>query len=264
MAVLIATGSPAAAASASASEQSSNMPSAQQLQQGSLACTNAAARAVPSDVQARITCAGDLLTATFTRSGAEHEQVTEMSTGKTAELTGLPERQRQQRLQEVRAGAMHPMVGWTNIESQYRASTQEVIWYAIIENGAPTFVSYVWKRSIISLQMRSHRIEVSWVQLQKRPITFEIPIRTREDVPLWWDRTVDDQLLGGITYQTSKKDVAYMSTDGPGVFYWEMYDRYINDETQGRFKVTYDMEGPHFRCYKTVPCKYPNGKEAHP
>lgn len=226
-------------------------------------CRGTVKRIAPNQ-KVRYACADGMATVeTQPARGPHRTTVTALGTTKTVDVSGLSARKRAQKVAKLRASVPRTLDITSGVDGLYRGHTQGIITYGIRDqNGDPIFESYIWQRSIISLQARVHWLQVTWVQLQGRQITFEIPARTMEDISWWPDRTVDTVLFGSITYGTQRTEHHYVNTDGPGVFYWELYNQKIMDREMGPFQVASDAEGPHFRCYKHVRCKYPNGHEA--
>lgn len=226
-------------------------------------CQATAAKVDPG-TKVRYACAGGIATVETQPSTGRHRlSITAIGTGKTVDITGLSGKKRADKVATLRKSVPHPLDITGNVDGLYRAHTDGTIEYGIIgDDGEPIFQSTIWQQSIIGLQMRHQWLQVSWVQLDNRLINFEIPARTREDISWWPDRTVDSVLFGSVYYETNRTEHHYVDTDGPGVFYWELYNQKILDLEMGPFQVASDAEGPHFRCYKTVSCKYPNGHEA--
>jgi len=230
-------------------------------------CVAAALRVVPPSVKdARVACTATLLTSTIPAGGGAKTLVTELASGKTVDVTGLGAAERRRSLAAAFSpdedGPVRPMFGQWYIDDQYHAHTDENLFYAIVTNGQVTFISWVKLTSRVGLQFRNHYFNLSFVQLENRPIILTVNVRSREDISLWPDRTVQEDLYGNATYDTQRSEDGYLTTDDAGVFYWELADRRIDDQQHGRFDVIDDFEGPHYRCYVTVSCKYPNGKEA--
>jgi hypothetical protein len=233
------------------------------------ACIAAALRVVPATAKnAHIACGKNLLTSSIPAGGATKELVTDLASGKTVDVTGMDSATAKSSVarafqrQDSGAGTVKPMFGEWYIDDQYHAHTDENLYYAIVTNGVVTFISWVKMTSRIGLQFRYHYFNLSFTQLENRPVTVTVNVKSREDISFWPDRTVEEDLYGNASYQTQWSQDGFLHTDTDGVFYWELDDRQINDEEMGQFSVMDDFEAPHFRCYKTVPCKYPNGQEA--
>jgi hypothetical protein len=238
------------------------------LPAGAQTCTAAATKVVPRSAHnAHIACTDDVLTATVPSHGTTRTLVYGLHTGRTADVTGLGPAAEQSGAADVARtdagdGTVRPMYGNWYIDDPYHAHTDENLFYAIVTNGEVEFISWVKMTSRIGLQFRHHYFNLSWTQLENRSVTVDVDVRSREDITLWPDRTVEEDLYGNASYQTSWSQDGYLTTDGPGVFYWDLHDRSIRDAEYGSFKVIDDFESPHYRCYKTVPCKYPDGQEA--
>jgi len=231
------------------------------------ACVAAALRVVPASAQnAHVACGDKLLTSVVPSGSVTKKLVTELASGKTVDVTGMDSVTAKSSVarafQAGEPGAVKPMFGEWYIDDQYHAHTDENLFYAIVTNGAVTFISWVKMTSRIGLQFRYHYFNLSFTQLENRPVIVTVNVKSREDISFWPDRTVEEDLYGNASYQTQWSQDGYLHTDTDGKFYWELDDRKINDAEEGEFSVLDDFEGPHFRCYKTVPCKYPNGQEA--
>jgi hypothetical protein len=163
---------------------------------------------------------------------------------------------------ETRFACKEPSTKAKYIDGPYRARTEDTIGYGIVENGQVVFHSSVKLNTYAGLQTHNHWIDVTWVQKDDRQIVIDIPVKMQEDVDWLPDRVTDSALYGGTHYQTTRSEHHYLKTDKEGVYYWFLDNMKIRDRWRGDFKIGDYVEAPHFRCYKTVPCKYPNGQEA--
>ncbi|MFE5837295.1 hypothetical protein [Arthrobacter sp. NPDC056493] len=224
------------------------------------------------------TCVADLVTVAVADDSGDSvaEVVQEGPTEEPIDLTGLDAQDRAALLPQVeltnteivaespttQAGEMQPLS--TTINSQYRASSNDTLWWGQMTTAKVV----IWKSSIklntwISLQKTRHSFNVFYTSMNKRQISVTIPLRMRESIPLWWDRDVDTLVFRPFSFGTSFTQTQFPETDGPGKFFAEMYNMSINDRSAGRvFKVAGTIKLPRFQCYITAPCKYPYGREA--
>jgi hypothetical protein len=163
---------------------------------------------------------------------------------------------------ETRFACKEPTTLAKYIDGPYRARTEDTIGYGIVENGKVVFHSSVKLKTTVSLQTRHHWVDVTWVQNDDRHVVVDIPVKMQEDRDWDFDRVTDSALYGGNHYQTTRSEHHYLDTDKEGVYYWFLDSIKIRDRWRGDFPIEDYVEAPHFRCYKTVPCKYPNGQEA--
>lgn len=153
----------------------------------------------------------------------------------------------------------------TTINHSYRASSNNTVyWGSRTTAGVLLWSSSARITSWISLQKTSHSFNVSYTSLGGRQIAMSIPVRMREQFPLWPGGTVDTRLFGPSYYGTSYAYTSYIYTPNrAGKFFPELYNMSLQDRYAGRtFAVGGNIQYPRFQCYVYANCKYPNGYEA--
>ncbi|TFC29166.1 hypothetical protein E3O55_09840 [Cryobacterium sp. MDB1-18-2] len=153
----------------------------------------------------------------------------------------------------------------TTVNTQYRSSGSTIIDYGQVSNQGNTFHAQIRVSMLLSLVFVKHTVQISYTPLSARPVSVQIPIRMQR-VAWPFDQTVDSTVANGGTSSTSSYTSPLMniytvarSTDK---YYVEQYNTVLLDRFAGRFNVVASFRLPTFQCYKTVQCKYPNGRAA--
>lgn len=146
------------------------------------------------------------------------------------------------------------------VNSQYRSSGSTIITYGDVGKWSAQVRVSMW----ISLAFVSHTLEVTYQPLTGgHTIHMDMPMRMQRVIfPI---QTVDSTVVsvgyysaGAVTKQFRLSSL-YQRQEK---YYPETYNNKLWDLGRGTFNVSLNFTLPTFQCYKTVQCKYPDGRAA--
>lgn len=236
------------------------------------------------------TCLGALVTATIPSGEGANDTVVAVNVddGNVVDLTDVPESEYESMAPnfEVPAtitselvvggpisGGGGPISGGgpvephgTNVSGLYRATGSEhLVW------GQKTSANVViWSRgSTLNLvtsvgSFRRTELQVSNTPKGNYQIAIEGTGEIKKHHPVLADPWIGSAGIKQMVYSTSTyRQTLVLPSSGPGKFYHKLINMKMNDRLSNKkFNVAGNIQMPRFECYKTVNCKFPNGKEA--
>lgn len=153
------------------------------------------------------------------------------------------------------------LYGSSTVNHQYRGSATDKIIWGEKRNGRTIWQESATVSAWISLQKTQHPVNVGYVS--RRAIDMTIPTRFRTHLRALPDPKFAPTIFSPFGSKKSWNQTNYMEVSGAGKFYVELYGMSLYDSVvKKNYKIAFNITLPRFQCYKTVVCKYPNGKVA--